>query len=143
MTLNGVGHRASDSNEPAIDGGSNSVYPNTNLLKQKDAIGNPRLIEGNRDGIITIDAGAAEYLVNTPVAIFTATPNPAAFGDRVSFDGRGSTHPNPAVGTIVLWEWDYDFNSNNGFVPRLTGSVTSRNLSDVSARQITESCVFE
>lgn len=60
------------------------------------------------------------------MAIFTATPNPAAFGDRVNFDGRGSTHPNPAVGRIVLWEWDYDFNATNGFVPRLTGSTASR-----------------
>ena len=123
---NGVGFRALIPGRAAVDGGSNSVYPSTNLLSQKDAIGNPRLIEGNSDGIITIDAGAVEHLVNTPVAIFTATPNPAAFGDRVSFDGRGSTHPNPAVGTIVLWEWDYDFNATNGFVPRLTGSTASR-----------------
>ncbi len=123
---NGVGYRALIPGRAAVDGGSNSVYPSTNLLAQKDAIGNPRLIEGNSDGVITIDAGAVEHLVNTPVAIFTATPNPAAFGDRVNFDGRGSTHPNPAVGRIVLWEWDYDFNATNGFVPRLTGSTASR-----------------
>ena len=123
---NGVGYRPLIPGRAAVDGGSNSVYPSSNLLAQKDAIGNPRLIEGNSDGLITIDAGAVEHLVNTPVAIFTATPNPAAFGDRVSFDGRGSTHPNPAVGTIVLWEWDYDFNATNGFIPRLTGSTTSR-----------------
>ena len=123
---NGVGIRPLIPGRRAIDGGSNSVYPSNNLLRQKDAVGNPRLIEGNRDGVVTIDAGAAEHLVNTPVAIFTATPNPASFGDRVTFDGRGSTHPNPAVGSIVLWEWDYDFNSGNGFVPRLTGSVVTR-----------------
>lgn len=124
--INGVGYRALIPGRAAVDGGSNSVYPSTNLLAEKDAIGNPRLIEGNSDGIITIDAGAVEHLVNTPVAIFTASPNPAAFGDRVAFDGRGSTHPNPAVGVIVLWEWDYDFNATNGFVPRLTGSTASR-----------------
>ncbi|MFO0999420.1 MAG: hypothetical protein U0936_03720 [Planctomycetaceae bacterium] len=123
---NGVGIQPLIPGRAAVDGGSNSVYPSTNLLAQKDAIGNPRLIEGNGDGIITIDAGAAEHLVNTPVAIFTATPNPAASGDRVSFDGRGSTHPNPAVGRIVLWEWDYDYNASNGFIPRLTGSTVSR-----------------
>lgn len=123
---NGVGVQHLIPGRAAVDGGSNSVYPSTNLLGQKDAIGNPRLIEGNSDGIITIDAGAAEYLVNTPVAIFTASPNPAAFGDRVTFDGRGSTHPNPAVGRIVLWEWDYDFVAANGFVSRLTGSTATR-----------------
>ncbi len=123
---NGVGIRPLIPGRAAVDGGSNSVYPSSNLLTQKDAVGNPRLIEGNADGIITIDAGAAERLVNTPVAIFTATPNPAAFGDQVTFDGRGSTHPNPAAGSIVSWEWDYDFNSNNGFVARLSGSVVTR-----------------
>lgn len=130
---NGVGIHPPIAGRAAVDGGSNSVYPSTNLLAQKDAVGNPRLIEGNADGIITIDAGAAEYLVNTPVAIFTATPNPASFGDPVTFDGRGSTHPNPAAGSIVLWEWDYDYNSNNGFVPRLTGSVVTR-IYPVSAK---------
>ena len=123
---NGVGIQPLIPGRAAVDGGSNAVYPSTNLLSQKDAIGNPRLIEGNGDGTITIDAGAAEYLVNTPVAIFTATPNPAASGDRVAFDGRASTHPNPAVGRIVLWEWDYDFNASSGFIPRLTGSTVSR-----------------
>ena len=123
---NGVGYQPLIPGRAAVDGGSNAVYPSSNLLAEKDAIRNPRLIEGNSDGVITIDAGAVEYLVNTPVAIFTATPNPAAFGDRVTFDGRGSTHPNPAVGSIVLWEWDYDFIATNGFVPRLTGSTTTR-----------------
>ena len=123
---NGIGIRPLIPGRAAVDGGNNSVYPNANLLSQKDAVGNPRLIEGNADGIITIDAGAAERLVNTPVAIFTASPNPAAFNDQVTFDGRGSTHPNPAAGSIVAWEWDYDFNSNNGFIPRLSGSVVTR-----------------
>ena len=129
---NGVGIRpllvpgAGQTPNPAIDGGSNTVYPGSNLLGQKDAIGNPRLIEGNGDGIITIDAGSAERLVNEPVAIFTASPNPAAFDDRVTFDGRGSTHPNPAVGRIVAWDWDFDYNVSNGFVPRLSGSTASR-----------------
>lgn len=125
-TSNGVGFQPLIPGRAAVDGGNNSIYPSTNLLAERDAIRNPRLIEGNSDGVITIDAGAVEHLVNTPVAIFTATPNPAAFGDVVTFDGRGSTHPNPAVGRIVLWEWDYDYNVANGFVPRLTGSTTSR-----------------
>ncbi len=118
---NGVGAHPLISTGAAVDGGSNAVYP-ANPLNSKDAIGNPRLIEGNRDGIITIDAGAVELLVNTPVAIFTANPNPAGFSQPVSFDGTGSAHPNPAIGRIVKWEWDFDFNSANGFAPTAVGS---------------------
>lgn len=122
---NGVGIQPLIAGRAAIDGGSNTVYPSTNLLSQKDAVGNPRLIEGNGDGLITIDAGAAEFLVTDPVAIFTTTPNPAGFDDTITFDGRGSTHPNPAVGSIVLWEWDFDFNGS-AFVTRATGSRVTR-----------------
>ena len=48
------------------------------------------------------------YAVN-PVAVATANPNPAACGDRVSFDGSRSDHPHPAI-NIVRWEWDLDGN---------------------------------
>jgi hypothetical protein len=109
---NGVGHHSLKPTGAAVDAGSNSVYPG-NPLGQLDAIGNPRLIEGNGDGIITIDLGAVEHLVNTPVALFTATPNPTGLNEIVTFNGSTSTHPNPAAGSIVLWEWDFDWNPNN------------------------------
>ncbi len=109
---NGVGYHSLKPNGAAVDAGSNSVYP-VNPLGQFDAIGNPRLIEGNGDGIVTIDLGAVEHLVNTPVALFSATPNPTGLNEPVSFNGSASTHPNPAAGSIVSWEWDFDWNPNN------------------------------
>ncbi|MFN9720936.1 MAG: PKD domain-containing protein [Planctomycetota bacterium] len=110
---NGVGFHALKPNGRAVDGGSNALYPVTPILGQKDAIGNPRLIEGNGDAVISIDQGAVEHLVTNPFAIFVATPNPAGLGETITFNGLGSTHPNPAVGTIVKWEWDFDYNPSN------------------------------
>ncbi len=106
---NGVGYNALILSGGGVDAGSNALYP-VNPLGQFDAIGNSRLIEGNGDGIITIDQGAVEYQVNTPVALFVATPNPAGLGELVTFNGITSTHPNPAIGRIVTWQWDFDWN---------------------------------
>ncbi len=109
---NGVGHHGLKPNAGAVDAGSNALYPG-NPLGKSDAIGNPRLIEGNRDGVISIDLGAVEYLVTTPIALFVATPNPAGLNELITFDGSKSTLPNPAVGRITLWEWDFDWNPLN------------------------------
>ncbi|MEJ7591833.1 MAG: fibronectin type III domain-containing protein [Planctomycetaceae bacterium] len=109
---NGVGFHGLKLNGGAVDAGSNSVYP-VNPSGKFDAIGNPRLIEGNGDGIITIDLGAVEYEVKTPLALFVATPNPAGLNELITFDGSKSTLPNPAVGRITLWEWDFDWNPAN------------------------------
>jgi len=106
---NGVGYNALILNGGGVDAGSNALYP-VNPLGQFDAIGNPRLIEGNGDGIISIDQGAVEYQVNRPVALFVATPNPAGLNEVITFNGTTSTHPNPAVGRIVTWQWDFDWN---------------------------------
>jgi len=106
---NGVGYNALILNGGGVDAGNNALYP-VNPLGQFDAIGNPRLIEGNGDGIISIDQGAVEYQVNKPVALFVATPNPAGLNEVISFNGTTSTHPNPAVGLIVTWQWDFDWN---------------------------------
>jgi len=129
---NGIGVQPVRAGSLAVDGGSNSLYPSTPLLSQKDVIGNPRLIEGNGDGIISIDVGAAELLVNTPVALFSATPNPAGLSEPVIFDGTASTHPNPATGRIVKWEWDFDYNSAVGFQPDAVGSRVTRSFTDAS-----------
>lgn len=112
---NGVGYNALIVSGGGVDAGSNTLYP-FNPLKQFDAfdaIGNPRLIEGNGDGVITVDQGAVEYQVNIPVALFVATPNPAGRDEVITFNGITSTHPNPAVGRIVTWQWDFDWNPNN------------------------------
>ena len=128
----GIGVHPLQPTKPAVDGGSNALYPYTPLLQQQDGVGNPRLIEGNRDGIVTIDAGAVEYLVNTPVALFTATPNPAGLSQPVTFNGTSSTHPNPATGRIVSWEWDFDYIAANGFTPDAVGSTVTRAFTDAN-----------
>ncbi|MDA1231465.1 MAG: hypothetical protein O2856_11875, partial [Planctomycetota bacterium] len=109
---NGVGHNALIATGLGVDTGSNSLYP-VNPLGQFDAVGNPRLIEGDRDGVITIDLGAVEFLVNTPLALFVATPNPAGLNELITFNGGSSTHPNPALGFIRTWQWDFDWNPTN------------------------------
>jgi len=51
---------------------------------------------------------------NTPVANFTATPNPALSGQSVNFDGTGSSHGNPGR-SIVNYAWAYgDGATGNG-----------------------------
>ena len=110
---NGVGFHALKLNGGAVDTGSNSVYP-VNPLGQFDAISNPRLIKVNGDDRpVTIDLGAVEYLVNTPIALFVATPNPAGLNEVITFNGSKSKRPNPAAGSIVSWEWDFDWNPDN------------------------------
>jgi hypothetical protein len=46
------------------------------------------------------------YPVN-PIAVATANPNPAACGDNITFDGRGSDHAHPDI-RVVSWAWDLD-----------------------------------
>lgn len=146
-TGNGVGFHSLKPNGGAIDAGSNALYPLTPLVNQNDSIGRPRLIEGNADGIVTIDLGATEHFVNVPVAIFTANPNPAGLNELVTFDGRGSTHSNPQQGSIVAWYWDFDFNPTgaavnpadpyDGFTQDATGSTATRTYTDGSRTNYT------
>ena len=113
---NGVGSNTLLRDGGGVDKGSNLLYPVTPanpILAQLDAIENPRLIDGNGDGLHVIDLGAVEFLVNTPSANFIATPNPVGVNELVSFDGRGSSHPNSATGVIVKWEWDFDWNPSS------------------------------
>ncbi|MFO0977216.1 MAG: ubiquitin-activating E1 FCCH domain-containing protein [Planctomycetaceae bacterium] len=141
-TGNGVGFHSLKPNGGAVDAGNNALYPTTPLVNQNDAIGRPRLIEGNADGIVTIDQGAVEHFVNVPVAIFTANPNPAGLNELVTFDGRGSTHSNPQQGSIVAWYWDFDFNPTgavvnpadpyDGFTQDATGSTATHTYTDNS-----------
>jgi YD repeat-containing protein len=54
-----------------------------------------------------------------PIAVFTATPNPALPGTTVQFDGSLSHDP---VGTIVKYEWDLD---GNGTFETDTGATAT------------------
>lgn len=143
---NGVGFHSLKPNAGAVDAGSNALYPVTPIAGQLDAIGNPRLIDGNADGVHIIDLGAVEYLVNKPSANFVANPNPAGLNELISFDGSLSSHPNSATGSIVKWEWDFDwnpgklapslpltdpnYNPNEYFTKDAEGSTTSHRYTD-------------
>lgn len=66
----------------------------------------------------------------SPVAAFTMTPLTATVGQRVDFDGMGSTDPD---GIIMAWDWDLDGNGTfetSGATPNHTysaaGTVTVR-----------------
>ncbi len=73
-----------------------------------------------------------------PVAAFTASPNPSACHQNVTFDGSGSTHPDP-MHSIVSYAWDFGdgnvgsgamtshaYNSFGTFTAKLT--VTDNNV---------------
>ena len=108
----------------AIDAGNNSLYPNSPITPEKDGAGNPRLVDGNRDGILAIDVGAAEFLTNEPVAIFTANPNPAALGETIFFDASRSSLPNPFSGRVISsLQWFFDWPNPT---PTLTTTGSTR-----------------
>jgi hypothetical protein len=136
---NGVGAHALKPNGAAVDRGSNALYPTQPILGQLDAVGNPRLIEGNGDGLIAIDIGAVEHFVNTPVAIFVANPNPAGLNEIITFNGLLSTHPNPAVGSIQKWEWDFDWNPTNQ--PVVTGGAFEHFTKDAEGSTATHAYI--
>ena len=106
---NGTWYHPLNLSSIAIDAGNNALFPSSNLLLETDQGGNPRLIEGNFDGVVTIDIGAKEYFLNEPVAIAEATPNPAGQDETITFSGAKSTHTNVSARSIVRWEWDFDY----------------------------------
>ncbi|MEZ6127676.1 MAG: PKD domain-containing protein [Planctomycetaceae bacterium] len=117
----------------AVDKGTNATFAtavgvaNTSaaLIDQKDQRTSGRLVEGDNDGIFTIDMGAFEYFVSQPVAIIFATPNPAGANELVNFDATGSTHSLvPGLSRIVLYEWDFNYDGAN-FVPAVSGSTAT------------------
>ena len=70
----------------------------------------------------TADTTLAIY-DNTPVADFTAVPNPAACGSSISFDASASTHGRPDR-SIVSYNWDFgDTQIGTGLTPTHTYSA--------------------
>jgi subtilisin-like proprotein convertase family protein len=59
----------------------------------------------------------------TPIASFTATPNPATPGTSVNFDASGSVEPNPNA-TISDYKWDFD---GSGTYATDTGATPTAN----------------
>ncbi len=62
-----------------------------------------------------------------PVAVVSATPNPAGVGQTITFDASESIDP---TGDIVKYEWDFDndgtYELDTGLVPSATHSYGSR-----------------
>jgi hypothetical protein len=79
----------------------------------------------------TVNDGTAETVVanNTvtvanaqPNASFTVSPNPAALGQTVTFNGSASHDPDPA-GSITTYEWDLD--GDGSFETSTGGTATT------------------
>lgn len=69
----------------------------------------------------TTSPGTGVFVQNTaPTASFTITPNPAAIGVPVTFDGSASA--DTGGGAITKWEWDLD--GNGSFETDTTASAT-------------------
>jgi hypothetical protein len=65
----------------------------------------------------------ANFALDAPVAAFTASPNPAACGQTISFNGTGSYHNNPSR-TIVNYSWNFGDGTAKG-----TGVTTTHGYS--------------
>lgn len=117
-----------------IDKGSNAVFAAgagvasdlTTLVSQLDQTKSPRLVRENDDplGNFLVDIGASEFFLSQPIALFTATPNPAGAGETVNFDGSRSTHSLvPGSSKIVTYAWDFTYDGTT-FVADVTGGPT-------------------
>jgi glycosyl hydrolase family 113/subtilase family protein/beta-agarase/YXIM esterase-like protein/Big-like domain-containing protein/PKD domain-containing protein len=59
-------------------------------------------------GVTATDDTTLSIYRNEPVAVASATPNPAAPADTINFDGAASTHGHPGH-ALVAYEWDFDY----------------------------------
>jgi len=123
---NGTWHHALNAGAYVIDAGSNTLYADEtgvavgSLINEFDQVKRPRQVEGNNDGAFSIDIGATEFFVSQPVAIITATPNPAGVNETVNLSAALSTHTLvPGSSKITMYEWD--FNYDGTFDPQATG----------------------
>ena len=123
---NGTSHHPLEPTSPAIDAGSNDLFV-ADLPTSTDQIGSSRLVDGDRDATQTVDIGAIEFFLSVPVPLFTAVPNPVGIGEPVTFDASSSIHSNAPAGTIVLYEWDFDFDGT--FTQNATGVTAATTYS--------------
>lgn len=119
-----------------VDAGNNQVFADAlgianemgALVAAVDQVGSQRLIEANADGTFQVDIGAVEVFLSQPVAVISATPNPAGANETVNFDGSASTHTlGLANRNIVLYEWDFDYDGVTFTVDASGSSATATN----------------
>ena len=67
-----------------------------------------RLLVTDSFGATDTDTTTLTICRNQPVAVISASPNPAAYGQQVTFDGSGSTHGRPDR-SIVQYELDFEY----------------------------------
>lgn len=136
-TLNGTFAHIPNADSVVVDNGNNLVFANAAgiansqeaLVQSVDQLGSQRLIEADADGVFQVDIGAVEFFLSQPVAVVTATPNPAGAGETVNFDGSASTHTlGLANRQIVNYEWDFDFDGTNFTVDASGPSATTTNI---------------
>lgn len=135
-TSNGTFAHMPNAGAFVIDRGNNQVFSTAagianeqaTLVQAVDQLGSQRLIEANADGVFQVDIGAVEFFLSQPVAVVTATPNPAGAGETVNFDGSASTHTlGLANRQIVNYEWDFDFDGTTFTVDASGTSATTTN----------------
>lgn len=89
---------------PVIDKGlTNLVSPQESAT---DLNGNPRVVDGNGDGVAKRDIGAFEYQRRAPVVTANASAPTAAVGQAVTFTGSATeSDPGESV-TGLAWRFD-------------------------------------
>jgi len=75
-------------------------------------------------GATGTDSTTVSIYRNEPVAEMTASPNPAAYGQPVTFDGSASSHGRPDR-SIVQYEWDFDYDGSTFTVDATGATVTN------------------
>jgi hypothetical protein len=96
----GDGDRTLSYNSPAIDAGDPTITgPLTDLL------GNPRPVDGG-SGTVRVDMGAFEYQHPAPIAVASASPNPAEVGTPITFSPYGTSDAAPNDTFSFMWTFD-------------------------------------
>jgi hypothetical protein len=88
---------------PLIDLGNPST-----VFKESatDLAGAPRFVDADGDAKAQRDMGAFEYQRKPPSASATASPATVQTGEAVTFDGSGSSDPDP--GDVLTYSWSFD-----------------------------------